>query len=79
MSWLGLLFRGGSFYFASDIEDYANWTLAHMLRQSDFEWNISNKDRFWNLAFADWQATRYEEKARREGREKSFYFSFTRA
>ena len=27
---------GASFKFATDIEDYANWTLAHVLRSPDF-------------------------------------------
>ncbi len=69
---------GGMFYFATDIEDYANWTLAHMLRQPLFSWKTSSKPRFWHLPFAGWQPTRYEAKARREGRERSFYFSFER-
>ncbi|MCF6325918.1 MAG: tRNA (guanosine(46)-N7)-methyltransferase TrmB [Devosiaceae bacterium] len=74
-----VIIPGGLFYFASDIEDYANWTLAHMLHQPDFEWKISSKPQFWHIPFAGWQPTRYEAKARREGREQSFYFSFTRA
>ena len=69
---------GGRFLFATDIEDYANWTLAHILRQSDFSWKISTEPGFWHIPFAGWQATRYENKARKEGRLKSFYFTFER-
>ncbi len=32
----------------------------------------------WHQPYPGWQPTRYEEKARREGRMVSFYFSFTR-
>ncbi|VAW21725.1 tRNA (guanine(46)-N(7))-methyltransferase [hydrothermal vent metagenome] len=69
---------GGFFRFASDIEDYANWTLSHILRQRDFNW-LAGSPGSWHRPFAGWQATRYEQKARREGREKSFYFTFERA
>lgn len=74
-----VIIPGGKFYFATDIEDYANWTLAHMQRQPLFEWQTSSKPQFWHIPFAGWQPTRYEAKARREGREKSFYFSFNRS
>ncbi len=67
---------GGSFYFATDIEDYANWTLAHMLRQPHFRWKTSEIAGFWHIPFAGWLPTRYEQKARREGRGRSFYFTF---
>jgi tRNA (guanine-N7-)-methyltransferase len=69
---------GGIFYFATDIEDYANWTLAHMLRQVDFAWQTKPQSRFWQTPFPGWVPTRYEAKARREGRTQSFYFSFER-
>ena len=66
---------GGFFRFATDIEDYANWTLAHILRHDGFEWT-STKPGSWHIPFSGWQPTRYEEKARREGRAKSYYFTF---
>ena len=65
----------GFFRFATDIEDYANWTLAHILRHEGFEWPPCPPGS-WHNPFSGWQPTRYEEKARREGRDKSFYFSF---
>lgn len=66
---------GGFFAFATDIEDYANWTLAHILRHADFDWPASEPGA-WHQPYDGWQATRYEQKARREGRLKSFYFTF---
>ena len=69
---------GGFFRFASDIEDYANWTLAHIVRRRDFIW-LAGPPGSWHTPFARWQPTRYEQKARREGRGKSFYFTFERA
>ncbi len=68
---------GGFFRFASDIEDYANWTLAHILHHPDFDW-VAGAPESWHVPYPGWQPTRYEQKARREGRLKSFYFSFTR-
>lgn len=68
---------GGMFHFATDIEDYANWTLAHVLRAPAFLFN-PEKPGDWHEPYAGWQATRYEQKARREGRMLSFYFSFVR-
>ncbi len=70
---------GGMFRFATDIEDYANWTLAHMVRQTNFIWQTQPDPKFWHIPFEGWQATRYEAKARREGRLESFYFTFVRA
>lgn len=69
---------GGEFRFASDIEDYANWTLAHMVRNSEFCWQKQKEDQFWHTPFDGWEPTRYELKARREGRLRSFYFTFKR-
>jgi len=68
---------GGLFRFASDIEDYANWTLAHIGRHGGFTW-LAGPPGSWHTPFAGWQGTRYEQKARREGRGKSFYFTFER-
>jgi len=68
---------GGVFYFATDIEDYANWTLAHIMRAPAFAF-APERPGAWHEPYPGWQATRYEQKARREGRMVSFYFSFTR-
>lgn len=67
----------GTFFFATDIEDYANWTLAHIVRAPQFRFAPDAPGR-WHQPYPGWQATRYEQKARREGRMISFYFGFTR-
>lgn len=68
---------GGRFRFATDIEDYADWTLAHMLKSPGFDWPVSAPGA-WHIPYPGWQATRYETKARRQGRHTSFYFEFIR-
>jgi len=68
---------GALFNFATDIEDYANWTLAHILRAPAFRFDPA-PPRGWHVPYPGWQPTRYEEKARREGRDISFYLSFAR-
>jgi len=68
---------GGVFRFATDIEDYANWTLAHILRQPGFRFEAGAPGS-WHEPYPGWQPTRYEAKARREGRLVSFYLTFTR-
>jgi tRNA (guanine-N7-)-methyltransferase len=68
---------GALFRFATDIEDYANWTLAHILRSPDFVFAPATAGE-WHTPYPGWEPTRYEEKARLEGRMKSFYFSFVR-
>jgi tRNA (guanine-N7-)-methyltransferase len=68
---------GANFNFATDIEDYANWTLAHILRSPDFAFAPSRPG-VWHQPYPGWEPTRYEEKARIEGRHTSFYFTFAR-
>jgi tRNA (guanine-N7-)-methyltransferase len=58
---------GGEFRFASDIPDYAAWTLAHVLRSSAFEWTAERADD-WRQPWPGFFRTRYEAKAEREGR-----------
>lgn len=69
---------GSVFRFATDIEDYANWTLAHIVRSPDFRFAPARPG-IWHEPYPGWQPTRYEEKARREGRMTSFYLEFVRA
>jgi tRNA (guanine-N7-)-methyltransferase len=68
-----ILRPGGQLRFASDIEDYCMWTLERIKASQDFE--IDQRDA--SLPWAHWKSTRYEDKARREGRSSS-YFIFTR-
>ena len=68
---------GASFRFATDIEDYADWTCAHILRQPAFRFRPGTPGS-WHQPFPGWQPTRYEAKARAEGRSRSFYFTFER-
>jgi tRNA (guanine-N7-)-methyltransferase len=62
-----LLRPGGEFRFATDIPDYAAWTLARFARAPDFTWTAGQADD-WRLPWANWPGTRYEAKAKREGR-----------
>ncbi len=66
----------GEFRFASDIDDYAAWTLIRLLRAPDFEWT-AERAHDWRRAWPDFQSTRYENKAKREGR-TPFYLTFRR-
>ncbi|MBJ7577324.1 tRNA (guanosine(46)-N7)-methyltransferase TrmB [Devosia sp. MC532] len=68
---------GGNFFFASDIEDYADWTQAHLVRCPEFRFETSAPGD-WHIPYAGWKPTRYEQKARREGRMISWYFTYTR-
>ncbi len=65
---------GGLFCFASDIDTYVNWTLVHCRDHGGFEWTARNAAD-WKTPFAGWPGTRYEAKARREGR-GSAYLTF---
>lgn len=68
---------GSVFRFATDIEDYANWTLAHIVREPRFRFAPARPG-IWHEPYDGWEPTRYEEKARLEGRHRSFYFEFVR-
>jgi len=70
------LLPGGMFRFASDVEDYAAWTLRHLLARTDFEWTAERADD-WRRPFPSWSGTRYETKAVAAGR-KPTYLSFKR-
>ena len=62
-----ILRPGGEFRFASDIPDYAAWTLNHLVRSRDFAWTAERADD-WRQAWPGFSGTRYEAKAKREGR-----------
>jgi tRNA (guanine-N7-)-methyltransferase len=65
---------GGRFLFASDIDTYVNWTLIHCRQHGGFDW-LAQQPSDWLTPFAGWPGTRYENKARREGR-SSAYLTF---
>ncbi len=67
---------GAELRFATDIDDYAGWTLARIFRSPDFLWP-AKKASEWLIPWADWPSTRYEAKALREGRPPS-YLTFIR-
>jgi len=67
---------GGELRFATDIDDYAGWVLARILRSPDFVWTAERADD-WRKPWIDWPGTRYEAKALREGRPPS-YLTFRR-
>ena len=62
-----VLVPGGVFRFASDIDTYVNWTLVHVHDFARLEWMARRADD-WREPWNDWQRTRYEAKAVREGR-----------
>ncbi|MEA2978122.1 MAG: tRNA (guanine-N7-)-methyltransferase [Alphaproteobacteria bacterium] len=62
-----ILRPGGEFRFATDIADYAAWTLARMLRSPDFTWTAERADD-WRQPWPGFTGTRYEAKAKREMR-----------
>ena len=67
---------GAELRFATDIDDYAGWTLARFLASPHFRWSAARADD-WRRPWPEWRPTRYEAKARREGR-GSVYFTFVR-
>lgn len=68
-----VLMPGGLFLFASDIDDYVAWTREHVARHGGFAEEGDPAQPYEN-----WIETRYESKARREGR-GSAYLRFRKA
>lgn len=62
---------GGTFRFASDIDDYVGWTLAHLAAQSTLTWQPTAATD-WTTPFEGWVRTRYETKAVLAGRMSSY-------
>ena len=67
----------GEFRFVSDVDDYCAWTLAHLLRSTDFRWMAERADD-WRLPWDGYTMTRYGRKAEREGRVAN-YLRFLRS
>ena len=68
---------GALFRFATDIDDYAGWVLARVLRSKHFTWMACGAED-WRRPWADWPSTRYEAKALRDGR-RPVYLTFVRS
>jgi len=67
---------GAELRIATDWDDYATWILEQALPHPAFEW-LAERSADWNQPWEEWIPTRYEQKARREGRTSS-YFRFRR-
>ncbi len=69
---------GGVLRFATDIDDYAGWVLARLIRNPAWRWEEGEAcARNWVDPWAGWPGTRYEAKAFREGR-TPVYLTFRR-
>ena len=68
--------RGAELRFATDIDDYAGWALARVLRSDVFRWTAERAND-WRRPWPGWPGTRYEAKALGEGR-KPVYLTFER-
>lgn len=62
---------GGTFRFASDIDDYVGWTLARLGRRTDLVWTAAGCGD-WLSPVEGWVRTRYESKAVAAGRVPSY-------
>jgi tRNA (guanine-N7-)-methyltransferase len=67
---------GAELRFATDIDDYAGWTLSRFLASPHFRWTAAGADD-WRRPWPGWRPTRYEVKARFGGR-RSVYLTFVR-
>jgi tRNA (guanine-N7-)-methyltransferase len=72
-----LLAPGAELRFATDIPGYASWVLTRVLRSPQLEWTAERADD-WRQPWPDFAGTRYEAKAKREGRTPA-YFIFRKA
>lgn len=67
---------GGKFRLGTDDPTYCRWSMMIMNARRDFAWQAASAADFLTRP-ADWPETRYERKARRQGREV-WYFKYTR-
>lgn len=67
---------GAEFRLASDHPVYQSWALRQLCRRRDFRWTAECRED-WLKRPGDWPATRYEQKALKEGR-TPHYFRFVR-
>ncbi len=71
-----ILKDGAQFRFATDHMGYCRWALARLMAHPAFEWLAEGPDD-WRARPADAAPTRYEQKARREGK-ACVYLTFRR-
>jgi tRNA (guanine-N7-)-methyltransferase len=62
-----ILRPNGEFRFATDVADYAAWTLRHLMQSPHFAWTAERADD-WRRAWPGFPGTRYEAKAKRANR-----------
>jgi tRNA (guanine-N7-)-methyltransferase len=67
-----ILKSGGELRFATDIADYAAYALARVLRSKDFAWTAEVASD-WRKPWPEFSGTRYEDKAKREGRMPAYF------
>jgi len=67
---------GAEFRVATDMDAYCAWTLAHLTDHPAFDW-CAEAPEDWRVRPDDWPPTRYEQKARRAGRQ-CVYLTFRR-
>ena len=67
---------GAELRIASDHPVYKVWALEQMGRRRDFEW-LARRAGDWRVRPDDWPETRYENKAKGEGR-TSLYLRYRR-
>lgn len=66
-----ILRQGGELRFATDIADYASWTLQRFVRSKFFEWTAECADD-WRKPWPGFTETRYHAKAARADRSSCF-------
>lgn len=71
-----VLADGAELRIATDHPIYKQWALEQMAKHADFEW-LARRAEDWRLRRADWPETRYEAKAKGEGR-TSLYLRYRR-
>jgi tRNA (guanine-N7-)-methyltransferase len=67
---------GAELRFATDIDDYAAWTLARARACKDFRWRAETAED-WRTPWEGWTRTKYEAKAMAAGR-RPVYLTFVR-
>ncbi|MBM3550992.1 MAG: tRNA (guanosine(46)-N7)-methyltransferase TrmB [Alphaproteobacteria bacterium] len=72
-----VMHTGAELRFATDIDDYAAWTLARLRAHPAFAWRAQRADD-WRTPWPGWTRTKYEAKAMADGRHP-VYLTFVRA